>query len=106
MERHRINAKQFTPRGIHSAISDAKRPVITRGSSRSLRWIRLRAPSHGLHDMAPSSSAPTPRTSTTCCCSGADARRDPPELEKYRRKFQYILVDEYQDTNARKYQNW
>jgi DNA helicase-2/ATP-dependent DNA helicase PcrA len=30
--------------------------------------------------------------------------QNPPELEKYRRKFRYILVDEYQDTNGAQYQ--
>src|SRR3954471_22560125 len=28
MERHRINTKQFTPRGVHSAISDAKNRLV------------------------------------------------------------------------------
>src|SRR4051812_38303020 len=106
MERHRINAKQFTPRGVHSAISDAKNRLVHPDEFAQLA-------------MDPFARA----ISTVYNEIGEELRRanaadfddllllpvrmlaeNPHELEKYRRKFQYILVDEYQDTNAAQYQ--
>ncbi len=106
MERHRINAKQFTPRGIHSAISDAKNRLVHPSEFAQLA-------------MDPFAKA----MSTVYNDIGEELRRanaadfddllllpvrmlaeNQHELDKYRRRFQYILVDEYQDTNAAQYQ--
>src|SRR3954462_1607853 len=106
MERHRINTKQFTPRGVHGAISDAKNRLVHPDEFANLA-------------MDPFARA----ISTVYNEIGEELRRanaadfddllllpvrllaeNPHELDKYRRRFQYILVDEYQDTNAAQYQ--
>ncbi|MEP6619943.1 MAG: UvrD-helicase domain-containing protein [bacterium] len=106
MERHKINPKQFTPRGVHSAISDAKNALVYPDEYAKLA-------------MDPFSRA----ISTVYNEYGEELRRanaadfddllllpvqmlggNPAELEKYRRRFKYILVDEYQDTNRAQYQ--
>jgi DNA helicase-2/ATP-dependent DNA helicase PcrA len=106
MERHRINPKQFTPRGIHGKISDAKNALVYPAEYEQLA-------------MDPFSKA----VATVYREYGNDLRTanavdfddllllpvrmltdDKNELDKYRRKFRYILVDEYQDTNRAQYQ--
>jgi DNA helicase-2/ATP-dependent DNA helicase PcrA len=106
MERHKLNTKQFTPRGVHAAISDAKNALVPPDEYASLA-------------MDPFSRA----VATVYRDLGEDLRvanaadfddllvlpvrmlaQNASELEKYRRRFQYILVDEYQDTNRAQYQ--
>jgi DNA helicase-2/ATP-dependent DNA helicase PcrA len=101
MERHQLNVKQFTPRGVHAAISDAKNSLVSPDE-------------YGTLAMDPFSRA----VATVYRDFGAALRlanavdfddllvlpvqllaENPPELEAYRRRFQHILVDEYQDTN-------
>ena len=46
----------------------------------------------------------TPAISATCCCTrSASSAQHPDVLEEYHRRFRYILVDEYQDTNTAQY---
>ena len=50
------------------------------------------------------SSARTPSRSTTCsCCPCARLQRDDDVRAHYQRRFRYVLVDEYQDTNHAQY---
>ena len=106
MERNRINAKQFTPRGIQGLISDAKNALV------------------GPDEFANLAMDPFSKAAAVVYREMGEALRlanaadfddllvlpvrmlaeSPTELEKYRRKFQYILVDEYQDTNRAQYQ--
>src|SRR6476469_2564930 len=106
MERHKLNTKQFTPRGVQGAISDSKNSLVKPDEYANLA-------------MDPFSRA----AATVYRDLGEDLRvanavdfddllvlpvrmlaENPGELEKYRRRFQYILVDEYQDTNRAQYQ--
>ena len=106
MERHRINTKQFTPRGVHSAISDAKNSLVYPAEYANLA-------------LDPFSRA----IATVYRDYGEELRRanaadfddllllpvrmlaeNPQELQKYQRRFRFILVDEYQDTNRAQYQ--
>ncbi|MDB4883697.1 MAG: UvrD-like helicase, partial [Gemmatimonadetes bacterium] len=106
MERHKLNVKQFTPRGVHGAISDAKNALVSPDEYANLAMDPFsRAVAVVYRDFG----------ETLRLANAVDfddllvlpvrlLAENPPELEKYRRKFQYILVDEYQDTNRAQYQ--
>ena len=72
-----------------------------RGRLRGAQTLRPAWPSA----TARSCARPTPSTSTTCCCARS------PMLDgtrrcatRYRARFRYVLVDEYQDTNRTQYE--
>jgi DNA helicase II / ATP-dependent DNA helicase PcrA len=106
MERHKLNTKQFTPRGVHAAISDAKNALVDPDEYANLAMDPFsRAVAVVYRDLG----------ETLRLANAVDfddllvlpvrmLAENPAELEKYRRKFQYILVDEYQDTNRAQYQ--
>ena len=108
MERHRLNVEAV--HAARRARRDLRREERARHAGRvreRSRWIRSRkAVAAGLSTISARRCAwRTQSTSTTCsCCPCACSRENPEELEKYRRKFKYILVDEYQDTNRAQYQ--
>ncbi len=106
MERHRINAKQFTPRGIHSAISDAKNRLIHPSEFAQLAMDPFaRAISTVYNEIGGElQRANAADFDDLLLLPVRMLAENPAELDKYRRKFQYILVDEYQDTNAAQYQ--
>jgi DNA helicase-2/ATP-dependent DNA helicase PcrA len=106
MERHGINTKQFTPRGVHGAISDAKNALVYPGEYAQLamdpfaRAIAKVYPEY-VDDLRKANAADfDDLLLLPVQLLGAH----PAELEKYRRRFKYILVDEYQDTNRAQYQ--
>ncbi|HEX8943726.1 MAG TPA: UvrD-helicase domain-containing protein [Gemmatimonadaceae bacterium] len=106
MERHQIPAKQFTPRAIQSAVSDAKNALVT-----PTEYERLA--------MDPFAKAVVPvYRSLGEALQLANAvdfddllvlpvrmlQQHPEKLSSYRSRFKYILVDEYQDTNRAQYE--
>jgi DNA helicase-2/ATP-dependent DNA helicase PcrA len=106
LERLQLNTKQFTPRGVHSAISDAKNQLVLPAEYANLamdpfsRAIAKVYPEYGEElrrgnavDFDDLLLLPVQMLGT-----------NPRELEKYQRRFKYILVDEYQDTNRAQYQ--
>ena len=106
MERHQINTKQFTPRGVHAAISDAKNALVypdefaKRAMDPFSRAIARVYPDYGEELRKANAADFDDLLLLPVQMLGAH----PPELEKYRRRFRYILVDEYQDTNRAQYQ--
>jgi len=106
MERLQINTKQFTPRGVHSAISDAKNALVYPAEYASVAMDPF---SKAIARVYPEYIEELRRSNAAdfddllllpVQLLGAN----PQELDKYRRKFKYILVDEYQDTNRAQYQ--
>jgi DNA helicase-2/ATP-dependent DNA helicase PcrA len=106
MERHKISAKQFSPRAIQSALSDAKNALVT-----PAEYERLA--------MDPFAKAVVPvYRSLGEALQLANAvdfddllvlpvrmlQQHPDKLASYRTRFKYILVDEYQDTNRAQYE--
>ena len=106
MERHDVSPKQFTPRGIQSAISDAKNALVTPAEFERLA-------------MDPFAKAVVPiyrslgETLQTSNAVDFDdllvlpvrlLQNHPDKLVQYRQRFRYILVDEYQDTNRAQYE--
>jgi ATP-dependent DNA helicase UvrD/PcrA len=106
MERNGLNVKQFTPRGVQSAISDAKNSLVTPDEYANLALDPFsRAVAVVYREIG----------ETLRLANAVDfddllvlpvrmLAENPQELERYRRKFQYLLVDEYQDTNRAQYQ--
>jgi len=106
MERHQLSSKQFSPRAVQGAISDAKNALVP-----PKEYERLA--------MEPFSKAIAPiyhslgETLQTANAVDFDdllvlpvrmLQQHPDKLESYRRRFQYVLVDEYQDTNRAQYE--
>ena len=106
MERHKLNTKQFTPRGVHGAISDAKNSLVDPDEYANLamdpfsRAIAKVYPDYG-EELRKANSVDFDDLLLLPVQMLAGNQR---ELEKYQRRFQYILVDEYQDTNRAQYQ--
>jgi DNA helicase-2/ATP-dependent DNA helicase PcrA len=106
MERHQVSTKQFSPRAVQGAISDAKNALVSPSEYERLA-------------MEPLSKAIAPiyrslgETLQTANAVDFDdllvlpvrmLQQHPDKLESYRRRFKYILVDEYQDTNRAQYE--
>ncbi len=106
LDRHRLNTKQFTPRGVQGAISDAKNALV---SPEEYAKIALDPFSRAVATVY----ADLERDLRLANAADFDdllvlpvrlLSANPQVLEKYRRRFQYLLVDEYQDTNRAQYQ--
>jgi DNA helicase-2/ATP-dependent DNA helicase PcrA len=106
LERNRLDVKQFTPRGVHGAISDAKNALVTPDEYANLAMDPFsRAVAVVYRDLGEALRvANAVDFDDLLVLPVRLLAQNPPELEKYRRKFRYILVDEYQDTNGAQYQ--
>ena len=106
MERNRLNVKQFTPRGVHGAISDAKNALVTPDEYANLAMDPFsRAVAVVYRDLGEALRlANAVDFDDLLVLPVRLLAENPQELEKYRRKFKYLLVDEYQDTNRAQYQ--
>ena len=106
MERQGVSPKQWSPKVISSLISDAKNALVAPGEYESLAM-----------DPVSRAAAKVYREIETTL-RGANAvsfddllvlpveifRKDEATLARYRDRFQFILVDEYQDTNRAQFQ--
>jgi DNA helicase-2/ATP-dependent DNA helicase PcrA len=106
MERNKLNVKQFTPRGVHAAISDAKNALVTPDEYANLAMDPFsRAVAVVYRDLGEALRlANAVDFDDLLVLPVRSLAENPGELEKYRRKFRYLLVDEYQDTNRAQYQ--
>ena len=106
MERNNLNIKQFTPRGVHAAISDAKNALVTPDEYANLAMDPFsRAVAVVYRELGEALRvANAVDFDDLLVLPVRLLAENPGELEKYRRKFRYLLVDEYQDTNRAQYQ--
>jgi len=106
MERNNLNVKQFTPRGVHAAISDAKNALVTPDEYANLAMDPFsRAVGVVYRELGEALRvANAVDFDDLLVLPVRLLAENPGELEKYRRKFRYLLVDEYQDTNRAQYQ--
>src|SRR5205814_1963664 len=106
MERHRVSSKQYAPRAIQSAISDAKNALVAPPDYESLAmdpFSRTVAPIyHDLGDALRLANAVD--FDDLLVLPVRLLRENPAQLAAYRARFKYVLVDEYQDTNRAQYQ--
>ncbi len=106
MERHGISPKQFAPRAVHSAISDAKNALVEPAEYEGMAF-----------DPFSKAVAPVFKSLEQALrlANAVDfddllvlpvrmLQRQPERLARYRDQFKYVLVDEYQDTNRAQYE--
>jgi DNA helicase II / ATP-dependent DNA helicase PcrA len=106
MERNNLNVKQFTPRGVHAAISDAKNALVAPDEYANLAMDPFsRAVAVVYRELGEALRvANAVDFDDLLVLPVRLLAENPGELERYRRKFRYLLVDEYQDTNRAQYQ--
>jgi DNA helicase-2/ATP-dependent DNA helicase PcrA len=106
MERHGIPHKQFTPRGVQSAISEAKNKLISTGEYDTLAMDpfskAVGAVYRSLGEALQLANAVDFDDLLVLPVRMLQQNAD--RLTSYRQRFQYILVDEYQDTNRAQYE--
>jgi DNA helicase-2/ATP-dependent DNA helicase PcrA len=105
MERHRIPPKQFAPRAIRSAISDAKNALVSATEyARLARDPFAQAVSHVYGDMDEAlRTANAVDFDDLLVLPVRLLESSAEELKRWQDRFDYILVDEYQDTNRAQY---
>ena len=106
MERNGIPHKQFAPRAIQSAISDAKNRLVTTSEFERLAMDPFaKAVSAVYKDLGEALQlANAVDFDDLLVLPVRMLQQHPDRLASYRRRFHYILVDEYQDTNRAQYE--
>jgi DNA helicase-2/ATP-dependent DNA helicase PcrA len=106
MERERIPPKQWSPKVIASLISDAKNALVPAAEYESLAMDPVsRAAAAVYKQMEPTLRAANAVTFDDLLVLPVEIfRKDETTLARYRDRFQFILVDEYQDTNRAQFQ--
>ena len=106
MERHGVSPKQYAPRAVQAAISDAKNALVPPSEYEALAmdpFARSVAPVYrDLGDALRTANAVD--FDDLLVLPVRLLRENPAQLESYRDRFRYVLVDEYQDTNRAQYQ--
>ncbi len=105
MEELKIDTKQFQPSGVRYAVSSAKNKLID--------WKEYASEAQGLwqktvakiyeHYQKELKKSNALDFDDLLGETAALFKNNPEVLQKYQKKFQYILVDEYQDTNYTQY---
>ena len=106
MERRSISSKQFTPRAVHGAISSAKNALVDPAEYAKLAadpFSRAVAMVYGDLEAA-YRGANAVDFDDLLVLPVRMLRENPAYLDELRARFQFILVDEYQDTNHAQYQ--
>ncbi len=105
MEQHGLSPKQFTPRAVQSAISDAKNALVSPAEYERLAmdpFTKAVAPVYrSLAEALERANAVDFDDLLVLPVRMLQQHAD--KLASYRDRFRYILVDEYQDTNRAQY---
>ena len=106
MDRHRVSPKTWTPRAISSAISDARNALVTPAEYARLAQTPLaKAVVPVYNDLEGAFRAANAVSFDDLLVLPVEIfRKDEATLARYRDRFQFILVDEYQDTNRAQFQ--
>ncbi|HEU4747657.1 MAG TPA: UvrD-helicase domain-containing protein [Gemmatimonadaceae bacterium] len=106
MERERISPKQWSPKVISSLISDAKNSLVSAEEYTNLAMDPVsRAAASVFRQLEPAlRSANAVSFDDLLVLPVEIFRSDERTLARYRDRFQFILVDEYQDTNRAQFQ--
>ena len=105
MERHRISPKQFSPKAIRAAISDAKNQLVPPAEYEKLALDPMaKAVALVYRDLEDAMRLANAADFDDLLVLPVRLLQEHPNLlAEYRRRFQFILVDEYQDTNRAQY---
>ena len=105
MERLRISVKDWSPQSMLSAISDAKNALVSASEYESLAKDALNRNAAAIYrDLDVTLASQNAVTFDDLLVLPVRMlERDHALLSRYRRRFRYILVDEYQDTNRAQY---
>ncbi|MGH7717757.1 MAG: ATP-dependent helicase, partial [Gemmatimonadaceae bacterium] len=106
MDRLGIPAKQWSPKAIRAAISDAKNALVPVEEYAGLAMDPLSRAASQVYSMMESALRESNAVDfdDLLVLPVRVLREHPDRLEHYRQRFQFILVDEYQDTNRAQYQ--
>jgi DNA helicase-2/ATP-dependent DNA helicase PcrA len=106
MEREGVPQKQYSPKVIASLISDAKNALVPAAEYESLAMDPVsRAAAKIYKQLEPTLRAANAVTFDDLLVLPVEIfRKDETTLARYRDRFQFILVDEYQDTNRAQFQ--
>jgi DNA helicase-2/ATP-dependent DNA helicase PcrA len=106
MEREGVPQKQYSPKVIASLISDAKNALVPPAEYESLAMDPVsRTAAKIYRQMEPTLRAANAVTFDDLLVLPVEIfRQDETTLARYRDRFQFILVDEYQDTNRAQFQ--
>jgi len=106
MERVGVSPKQWTPKSILSLISDAKNALVTPAEYQQVAMDPLsRAASAVYMELESALRAANAVTFDDLLVLPVRVlQENAGVLERYREKFQFLLVDEYQDTNRAQFQ--
>jgi DNA helicase-2/ATP-dependent DNA helicase PcrA len=106
MEQQGVPQKQYSPKVISSLISDAKNALVAPGEYESLAMDPVSRTAAKIYKQL----EPTLRAANAVSFDDLLVlpveifRKDETTLARYRDRFQFILVDEYQDTNRAQFQ--
>ncbi|HEY0997051.1 MAG TPA: UvrD-helicase domain-containing protein [Gemmatimonadaceae bacterium] len=105
MERHRVSHKTIAPRAIQSMISDAKNALVTPHEFEATAYDPVsRAAAAVYKDLEQAMRlANAVDFDDLLVLPVRILEQDRALLERYQQRFQFILVDEYQDTNRAQY---
>jgi DNA helicase II / ATP-dependent DNA helicase PcrA len=105
MEAKKISLRDFAPKVIHSVISDAKNALVLPREYASLASDPLsRAAAEVYTDLEPAMRSQNAVDFDDLLVLPVEVfKSNPDRLAAYAAKFQYVLVDEYQDTNRAQY---
>ena len=106
MNRHNISTRQWTPKAIRGPISGAKNALVSPEEYERLAMDPLsKAAALVYRDLEGAMrQANAVDFDDLLVLPVRILRENPSLLEEYRRRFQFVLVDEYQDTNRAQYQ--
>ena len=106
MDRQKISAKQFAPRALRAAISDAKNALVAPPEYERLAMDPLaRAAASVYHELEGTlRSSNAVDFDDLLVLPVRVLRENPAKRAAYCERFQFVLVDEYQDTNRAQYE--
>ena len=106
MERHRVSPKVWAPKAVAAAISDARNAMVSPAEYATLAQTPMaKAVAPLFADLEPAFRAANAVSFDDLLGLPVEILQSHPDVrERYERRFRFVLVDEYQDTNRAQYE--